>query len=151
MRLRIVCFGKLTAPYYESGVADYIGRLQRWSTVEIVQLPERKGPDALTRERDDIQKRLAGCDRIVALDRTGKAISSEDWGRMIEGWRQDGVRIGLVIGSADGLHPEILAAAHHRVSFGPITLPHSLARLVLAEQLYRAHTIALGLPYHLGH
>jgi 23S rRNA (pseudouridine1915-N3)-methyltransferase len=85
----------------------------------------------------------------VALDRTGKALSSEGLSERLAAWMQAGHgAIVLALGSARGLAPEVLARAEERLSFGPMTLPHDLARVVLWEQLYRASTILRGEPYH---
>jgi 23S rRNA (pseudouridine1915-N3)-methyltransferase len=88
-------------------------------------------------------------DYLIALDERGKMLSSEEFARLIGRIRDDGVKAAaILIGGADGLAPDVLAKARAKVSFGAITLPHQLARIVLAEQLYRAATILAGHPYH---
>jgi 23S rRNA (pseudouridine1915-N3)-methyltransferase len=88
---------------------------------------------------------------LIALDARGEALSSEAFARLLADRRDAGVKAaGLLIGGPDGLSDAVLAAAQLRLSLGAITLPHALARIVLAEQLYRAATILSGHPYHRG-
>lgn len=150
MRIRLVCFGKIVPKPLGPAVDEYVKRLEKMCKLEIHEIPEAQGPDALRKEAEIALKRLEGCTARVALDSRGEPWTSERWGENLETWRRETPDLGLVIGSANGLHPDILSRCR-KVSLGPVTLPHSMARLVLLEQVYRAHTIVLGLPYHLGH
>jgi 23S rRNA (pseudouridine1915-N3)-methyltransferase len=85
---------------------------------------------------------------VVALDGRGKTWSSEELAEQLAKWRMAGRDLAFLIGGPDGHAPEVLARAEQSWSLGPLTLPHMLVRLVLAEQLYRATTIATGHPYH---
>jgi 23S rRNA (pseudouridine1915-N3)-methyltransferase len=88
-------------------------------------------------------------DAIIALDERGKALSSQALARLIGRLRDDSVGVlGILIGGPDGLAPAVREAARMVLALGPLTLPHGLARIVLAEQLYRAATILAGHPYH---
>lgn len=96
-------------------------------------------------------KLARGADAMVALDERGKALSSAAFAKYLARQRDDGKRtMALLIGGPDGLAPDVREAAHLVLSLGPMTLPHALARIVLAEQLYRAATILAGHPYHRG-
>lgn len=96
-------------------------------------------------------KLAGGAEAIVALDERGKALSSEAFAKYLARRRDDGAQaMALLIGGPDGLSPEVREAAQLVLSLGAITLPHALARIVLAEQLYRAATILAGHPYHRG-
>jgi len=150
MRIRLVCFGKIVPKPLGPAVDEYVKRLEKMCRLEIHEIPEAQGPDALRKEAETALKRLEGCTARVALDSRGEPWTSERWGENLESWRRETPDLGLVIGSANGLHPDVLSRCR-KVSLGPVTLPHSMARLVLLEQIYRAHTIVLGLPYHLGH
>lgn len=87
--------------------------------------------------------------RVVALDERGKALDSAALARRIGQWRDQGVgEVAFVIGGADGLDESVLGRADLVLSLGPMTWPHQLARVMLAEQLYRAHSILAGHPYH---
>jgi 23S rRNA (pseudouridine1915-N3)-methyltransferase len=147
MKLRMVWFGKPAPRTLEPALADYQGRLAKQCRFEGIELAESRGPDALGRERDQALEKLAGF-QLLSLCVEGKPWSTEQWARELETWRRDGTDVGLLIGSADGLHPDLVKAARWKVSLGPVTLPHTLARVILLEQLYRAHTILQGLPYH---
>jgi 23S rRNA (pseudouridine1915-N3)-methyltransferase len=86
---------------------------------------------------------------LIALDEGGKNLDSRTFAERIARWRDDGItELALAIGGADGHGPVLLAKANLRLAFGPMTWPHQLARLMLAEQLYRAVTILSGHPYH---
>jgi 23S rRNA (pseudouridine1915-N3)-methyltransferase len=86
---------------------------------------------------------------LVALDERGKTLGSEDFAKRLLRWRDDGKpAVSFVIGGADGLDPALAARADLALSFSPLTWPHQLVRIMLAEQLYRATTILSGHPYH---
>jgi 23S rRNA (pseudouridine1915-N3)-methyltransferase len=92
---------------------------------------------------------LRDADPMIALDQRGKLLTSAAFAQLIRAARDDGAKaLGLMLGGADGLASEAVQAARVTLSFGAITLPHQLARIVLAEQLYRAATILAGHPYH---
>jgi 23S rRNA (pseudouridine1915-N3)-methyltransferase len=150
MRIRLVCFGRLAPRSLQPAVEEYAQRWRRLCRFEIDEIPEEKGPGALEREAALVRRRWEGASARLCLDSRGKAWSSEQWAQALEGWRRGSPDVALAIGSADGLHPDLVREAIP-VSLGPATLPHSLARLVVLEQLYRAHTQVLGHPYHLGH
>jgi len=150
--LRLVHPGSAARGPLDEAARDYLGRLGRHHRVEEVWLRPSKrveaGP-ALAEEAGLILQTLRDRDRLVALDRTGKACSSEGLAERLAAWMQAGHgAIVLALGSARGLGAEVLARADERLSFGPMTLPHDLARVVLWEQLYRASTILRGEPYH---
>ena len=87
--------------------------------------------------------------RIIALDERGKSETSEAFAKRLGRWRDDGVRgVAFLIGGADGLDESVRKRADATLSFGALTWPHMLVRALLAEQLYRAHTILTGHPYH---
>ena len=85
---------------------------------------------------------------IIALDVKGQSWSTEQLAEKMEDWMGDGRDVGFMIGGPDGIAPEVLRQAETRWSLGPLTLPHPLVRVVLAEQLYRAWTITQNHPYH---
>ena len=101
-------------------------------------------------EAERLLARAPGGATVVALAREGSAWTSEELARRVEGWRMAARPLAFVIGGSHGLAPGLLAAAAARWSLGPLTLPHELARVIVAEQLYRAFTILRGEPYHKG-
>jgi 23S rRNA (pseudouridine1915-N3)-methyltransferase len=158
MRLLIAAIGKLKqGPERELfahylGRAEVLGRKLHLSPLDVIEVPESKAATASTRNRAEGEALLAkvpASHRLICLDRTGEALSSEAFAGLLAKLRdggQDG--IAFLIGGADGLAPEVLAGAAKTVSLGAMTLPHGLARIVLAEQIYRAATILAGHPYH---
>lgn len=150
MRLRIICFGRVAPRSLQPAVEEYSERLRRLCRLEVEEIQEERGPAALEREAGLVRRRWDGISVRISLDSRGEAWTSERWAKELEIWRKESPSVAVVLGSADGLHKDILDQSR-RVSMGPVTLPHSLARLVLLEQLYRAHTQILGHPYHLGH
>jgi 23S rRNA (pseudouridine1915-N3)-methyltransferase len=89
------------------------------------------------------------CEQLIALDENGKLLSSKAFSEKISGWEDNGIRkIGFIIGGADGLSEEVKQKATMLLAFGTMTWPHMLARVMLAEQLYRAYSITTNHPYH---
>jgi len=117
-------------------------------------LPESRAAEPGKRALEEghaLMKLARDADFLVVLDERGKALSSEAFARMLAKARDDGARtMAILLGGADGLSPAVLDAAQLKLSLGAITLPHGLARIILAEQLYRAATILAGHPYHRG-
>jgi 23S rRNA (pseudouridine1915-N3)-methyltransferase len=126
--------------------AGAAGRALGLTPVEIVEIEARKPGKAA--EAEAILARVADA-RLIACDERGKSLASRDFAARIAAWRDDGVRqLAFAIGGADGLDPSVRDAAAEVLSFGPATWPHALARVMLAEQVYRAVTILAGAPYH---
>lgn len=130
----------------------YVDRLRRHFKVEedfIKPSSRRVVTVALTEEAERIRGAIKPRQRLVALDPRGAPWPSERVAERLRAWLDEGVTgVVFALGGADGLAPELVDAADERWSFGPLTLPHDLARVVLWEQLYRAGTILRGEPYH---
>lgn len=103
---------------------------------------------AVSLEAQRIRERLRDDDITVALEVGGKPWSTEQLAQQAEGWRLAGRDVALLVGGPDGLLPALSASADQRWSLSPLTLPHPLVRVMLAEQLYRAWTLLVGHPYH---
>jgi len=153
-RATIVAVGKLKG-WPADACADYAKRLRRHFPVETVEVPEedmnrRSANEVLAAEGDRISRRIAVASHVVALDRElGKRHSSEALARRLGALGVAGRSdLTVVLGGPLGLSPEILDQADEVWSFGEITLPHALARVVLLEQLYRAVKIERGEKYH---
>ena len=116
------------------------------------ETPESRAGDAARRREEEggaLLRLVREADFIIALDARGKTLGSEAFARLLAEKRDAGAKAaGLLIGGPDGLSDAARAAAHLVLSFGAITLPHGLARVILAEQLYRAATVLSGHPYH---
>ena len=136
MKVTILAIGRLRAPYVDD-VDHYLKMLGRYASVDVVEL----------REDDDVARRIPERSYVVLLDERGRQMSSEGLAGWLEERRHEGRDLAFVIGGAYGIE---LAGADLTLSLGKMTLPHQLARVVLIEQLYRAHKILAGEPYHHG-
>jgi len=156
MKARLIATGERAPGWVAQGFAEYQKRLSHWLPLELVEVtPGLRGRnrDAQRAIEDEGQRVLATLPRnahIVALEVTGKQHSSEQLAQRLEHWRGQGRDLALLIGGPEGHAPAVLAAAHETWSLGPLTLPHMLARLVVAEQLYRAAAMLANHPYHRG-
>jgi 23S rRNA (pseudouridine1915-N3)-methyltransferase len=150
--IRLVVVGRPRGPLREAA-ADYEGRLARALRLEVVEVreePLQRGTvaEVLAREAARIRPHVEGL-RLVCLDRAGDALASEALAELVRDLEETPPqRTAFVIGGSAGIDPALLARADRRLSLGPLTLPHQLARVVLCEQLYRATTILRGEPYH---
>lgn len=155
MKIQLIVVGRdRSGPLLEAS-RDFEARIRRYvdfAVVELKEAPLRKttSPAEVARaEADRIHAARQSGGRFVAFDRTGRSRSSEQWSERLEAWRMEGGRgVDLVIGGPVGLHAELVREADEVWSLGPLTLPHRLARVVVAEQLYRAYTILNREPYH---
>jgi 23S rRNA (pseudouridine1915-N3)-methyltransferase len=153
-RTTIVAVGRLKG-WAAEGCEDYLGRLRRYFHVEVVEVPEedmnrRSAKDVLAAEEQRLLRRITAGAYVVALDReNGKPLSSEGLAQRLDSLGGSGrSHVAFVLGGPLGLSPGVLGRADERLSFGSITLPHALARVVLLEQLYRAVKIGRGEKYH---
>jgi 23S rRNA (pseudouridine1915-N3)-methyltransferase len=156
VKLRVVCVGKLSAPFFRDGVAEYLARVRRYLGCEMVELKEgstRKGDgrQAVEREGEAILGKLSPQTFAVVLDEQGEQLSSEGLADVLEKKMVTGAAgIDFVIGGAYGLSPAVKARADLLLSLSSLTLPHQMVRLLLLEQLYRGFTIIRHEPYHNG-
>lgn len=153
-RASILAVGKLRG-WADEGCEDYLKRLRRHFPVEVVEVPEedmnrKSRQKVLEAEAARLSKRIPAGAHLVALDRErGRAMSSEKLAEWISSLGTSGRSdLAFVLGGPLGLAEEVLDRADEVISFGPITLPHALARVVLLEQLYRATKISRGEKYH---
>lgn len=153
MRVRLVAIGTRVPPWVTQGYQEYAGRMPRECRMELRELaPGRRsrsaGPErAIATEGKRLLAASENCTR-VCLDVRGSAVDTAGIARKLADWLRDGEDVALLIGGPDGLAPECLAAARWRWSLSPLTLPHGLVRVLVAEQIYRAWTVLSGHPYH---
>jgi 23S rRNA (pseudouridine1915-N3)-methyltransferase len=134
VRLIVLAVGRLRPPYADD-VQHYLKLVARHARVEMIEV----------REDDHVASRIPQRAFVSLLDRAGEQLDSLSFSRFLEARRQAGRDVCFVVGGPLGLQ---LDDVDHRLSLGPLTLPHQLARVVLLEQLYRGHKILAGEPYH---
>lgn len=156
MNINIICVGKIKEKYFRDAIDEFAKRLGRFCTFKVTELPDRKIPDnaspaeqkaVMEAEGADILKAL-GKGYTIALCVEGKELSSEEWAAKTEDILRENSTINYVIGGSLGLSDEVKRRADYRLSLGRITLPHRIARLVLAEQIYRCFKINANETYH---
>ena len=155
MKVYVVLIGK-PGKGLADAIEDYERRAARYWPIEVVELKAVKAgsmtdADVRTREGEKLLERIPREVEIVALTRVGERWSSEQLSSHLQRHAlRSSAGVAFVIGGALGLGDEVVRRAQHRLSLSSMTLPHEMARLMLAEQLYRAGTIARGEPYHKG-
>ena len=158
MKIKIVTVGKLKEKYLKDGIAEYSKRISRFAKLEMIELADEKTPDKaseienqkiLETEGARILSKVGERDFVLVLAIEGKTFSSEEFSKQLEEASIKGYStLTFIIGGSLGLAPSVKNRANLSVSFGRLTLPHQLMRLVLVEQIYRAFTIQQGSPYH---
>lgn len=154
MKARLIAVGERAPDWVATGYADYAKRLSHWLPLELIEIApglRGKNRDAVRATSEEGQRVIAALPKsahVVALDGDGKMFSSEQLAQRLEHWRGLGRDLAFVIGGPEGHAIDVLAAAHETWSLGPLTLPHMLVRLVVAEQLYRAASLLANHPYH---
>lgn len=158
MRIEICAVGRLRAGPEKTLLDEYLGRANAsgrglgFSALSLIEVEEKRrleGEALKTAEAALLKSAMPRGATIVALDERGRTEPSEAFAARIGQWRDSGVSdLAFVIGGADGLAASLRSEATHVLAFGPMTWPHMLVRVLLAEQLYRAVSILAGHPYH---
>ena len=158
MKIKVVTVGKLKEKYLKDGIAEYSKRISRFAKLEMIELADEKTPDKASESENQkileiegqrILSKVGDRDFVIALAIEGKTFSSEEFSKQLEEASIKGFStLTFIIGGSLGLSSSVKNRANLSVSFGRLTLPHQLMRLVLVEQIYRAFTIQQGSPYH---
>ena len=151
MKINIVCVGKIKEQFFTDAIKEYQKRLSKFCDMKIVEVQEASNYKNLD-EKSKLEGELLlnkSKGFIIALDGGSKQLSSEEFAGVISDKMINGVsEISFIIGGSNGLSDDVLNKSNLKVSFGKITFPHQLFRVVLSEQIYRAFTIINGMPYH---
>ncbi|KGM50164.1 23S rRNA (pseudouridine(1915)-N(3))-methyltransferase RlmH [Pseudooceanicola atlanticus] len=154
MRLTICAVGRLRKGPEASLIDDYLTRADRTGRalglgpVSVTEVEDKKG-GGMAGEAGLLDRALPDRAVVIALDERGRVMTSPEFADLLARHRDDGAQdVAFVIGGADGIDPGLRARADHKLSFGKMVWPHMLARVMLAEQIYRATTILAGSPYH---
>jgi 23S rRNA (pseudouridine1915-N3)-methyltransferase len=145
MRLKIISIGRDRSNLFEPAVQEYAGRLRKQHDLELVELKEQPSRE---KEGQGVLAKVSPRDVLVCLDERGKILSSPELAELLGRWRDEGRDVAFAIGGDEGHADEVRKRANVVWSLSKLVLPHRLARVVVAEQLYRAFTILRGEPYH---
>ena len=152
LRIKLIVVGKTKISYIQQGIDDFLKRLSRYAQVEMtVVKPVVKHPEGqiLTLEGENLLKKVAPDDYVVALDRKGRQFNSEQFSRFfVECMNKGRNHIAFIIGGQLGLAEDVQQKANMVLSLSAMTFTHDMSRLILLEQIYRAMTILHGEPYH---
>lgn len=156
MPITILAVGKQREPFYAQAMREYLQRLSRYCKITVKEIPDEKDPDksealiekAVKAEGERILAAIKEQDHVVALCIEGRQMPSEDFSRLINDWHTRSISVVFVIGGSNGLSQEVIKRADMKLSFSTMTFPHQLARVILAEQIYRAYKIISGERYH---
>lgn len=158
MKITIVSVGKLKEKYLKQGIAEYMKRLSAYATVNIMEVPDEKAPENMSKAEEEEVKHKEG-QRIlshlnqdtfvITLEIEGKMLTSEQLAAKLDELATYGKsKIAFVIGGSLGLSEEVTKRSDLALSFSKMTFPHQLMRMILLEQVYRAYRINKGQPYH---
>ena len=158
MKIKVVTVGKLKEKYLKDGISEYSKRISRFTKLEMIEMADEKTPDRASESENQkileiegqrILSKVGDRDFVIVLAIEGKTFSSEEFSKQLEEASIKGFStLTFIIGGSLGLAQDVKNRANLSVSFGRLTLPHQLMRLVLVEQIYRAFTIQQGSPYH---
>ncbi len=150
IKINIVAVGNLKESFWVDAQKEYLKRLSKFAKVTVCEIPEKNHENSiqttLLKESKDIIKNLKGY--IILLDIKGEVCSSENFSKKIEKLSHTTSEITFVIGSSCGVDQSVKNQANEKLSFGPATFPHNLARIMLLEQVYRCFCISANSPYH---
>ena len=157
MNISVICVGKLKEDYLKSAIAEYSKRMSRFANFEIIEVTDQKIPDnagekledqILKKEGELILSKIRNNSYVIAMCVEGKLISSEELAEEIKSISMSSSSRTVIIGGSLGLCDAVKKRADKCISFGKITLPHQLMRVVLSEQVYRAFKINANETYH---
>lgn len=158
MNIKIISVGKLKEKYLVQGISEYTKRLSKYCKITLIEVPDEKAPEKLSdaemiqvkeKEGERILAKIKEQEYVFALAINGKNPSSEDFAATLDKLQTSGnSQFVFVIGGSLGLSEQVLKRSNAQISFGKMTYPHQLMRLILVEQIYRAFRINQNEPYH---
>ncbi|AGH80630.1 rRNA large subunit methyltransferase [Psychromonas sp. CNPT3] len=154
MKIQLIAVGTKMPDWVEKGYQEYARRFPKEMQLELVEIHAgKRGKNAdikriLKKEGELTLTAIPKGNKIVTLEVTGRAWTTEQLADEMRKWKLDGRNISILIGGPEGLAPECIAKAEQRWSLSALTLPHPLVRIITAESLYRAYTLTINHPYH---
>lgn len=155
--MRVIAVGRMKESYLLAAQQEYLRRLKRYCKIEVLEVEDEKDPGiqapalvqrAMDSEGQRILARLKEQDVVISLCITGSSMDSPAFAELISQHHDTGDRLVFVIGGSNGLSQSVLKRSQMQLSFSALTFPHQLARVLLLEQIYRAHKIRAGEKYH---
>lgn len=156
MKIELICVGQKMPEWIESGFCDYAKRLPPSCALRLIEIPlkkRHKNVDIVRLQQEEAKQLLAAMSPgayLIALDEHGISWGSQELAKQLAHWMQNYSCVSLLVGGPEGLATECLQSARQKWSLSPLTLPHGLVRIVVAEQLYRAWSLLNHHPYHRG-
>ncbi|MGM0126024.1 ribosomal RNA large subunit methyltransferase H [Enterococcus sp. AZ194] len=158
MHIKIITVGKLKEKYLVQGIAEYTKRLSKYAKIDLIEVPDEKAPENLSqaemsqvkeKEGERILAKVKEQEFVFVLAINGKQPSSEAFAKQIDDLGIRGKsQLTFIIGGSLGLSDQVMKRSNEQLSFGKMTYPHQLMKLILVEQIYRAYRINKGEPYH---
>lgn len=154
MEIKLLAVGKRMPDWVNAGFTEYAKRLPPHCSLRLIEVPlaERTKHSDLSRliakEGEQLLAQVAPRDLVIALEVRGQAWDTPKLAQQLQTWQQNGSDVSLLVGGPDGLAPACLQRAQQAWSLSPLTLPHPLVRIIVAEQIYRAWSILAKHPYH---
>ena len=159
MDIKIIAVGKIKEKFYKEAIDEYLKRMQAYNRLEIIEVADEMAAETLSekeleqvkeKEGERILGKISKEDYVVSLEILGKQMDSIEFAKFIENEMAEGFGRNLVfiIGGSNGLAKEVSQRSNKKLSFGKMTYPHQLMRVILTEQIYRAYRIINGHPYH---
>ena len=153
VKIELFCIGDKLPAWQQQGIAEYQKRLKTYCDLQIHQFKHvarhsQSTQSAMIKEGKQLLSKLKPAHYCIALDSRGTQWNTEDFAKQLDQWQSSHHHLALLIGGADGLTPACLKHAHQKWSLSKLTFTHSLARLLVLEQLYRGYCYLSGHPYH---
>ena len=154
MKFYVIAVSNRMPDWITSGFNEYTKRMPREAKIELIEIkpePRSSGKTAgqiMEAEAQRIRAALPASALRIALDEHGATPTTRQLAQQMQGWMQQGRDVAFIIGGADGLHESVKHQAQHLMALSALTLPHGMVRVLLAEQLYRAHSLLHNHPYH---
>lgn len=154
MKIQLVAVGNKMPGWVTSGFQEYQRRFPRDCAFELIEIsPGKRGKNAdiariLEQEGERMLAAVPKSNRVVTLEVTGKPWTTHDLSKQLSSWQMDGRDVSLLVGGPEGLAPACIARSEQKWSLSPLTLPHPMVRVVVAESLYRAWSLNNNHPYH---
>jgi len=149
--IKIICIGKLKENYLKEAAEEYLKRLKKYNTIELIELSDSPVDDeriALEKEKDQILKHIKPKEYLITLEIEGKELSSIELADKIDKTLITNSDITFIIGGSYGIHPSIKQLSNYKLSFSKMTFPHQLFRILLLEQIFRSYKILNNEKYH---